>query len=265
MTLENDLQRCTPCIWQNGAATQLPLPEGRTDGYTFTISDSGYVAGYAYNAGQEYGDTACLWKDGVLVSLADAEGSFVSCVRDVNDAGQAVGYKDWSAVLWDDGNCYKINDLLINNNRYVSDAICIDNRGQIAAERGAFLWTSTTLLLVPGVEVKIDIMPDDATNMIWLNNNRPVTVAVTGSEAFAVSSIAPESVRFAGSRPSHWLVRDVDGDRFLDMVLWFAKDSLQIDPYVDYRQDLSGRTTCGGAFAGVDFVNYLYRTKPGKK
>jgi probable HAF family extracellular repeat protein len=98
-----------PFVWQNDVMTQLPLPEGFTQGVAMSINDAGQVAGYCNDVDSHY--QACLWTHGaggwVVESLGaptftypETEREFIfpnSIAGKINNAGQVLAMA-WGMV-----------------------------------------------------------------------------------------------------------------------------------------------------------------------
>jgi hypothetical protein len=73
----------------------------------------------------------------------------------------------------------------------------------------------------PPEELTIDIRPGSYPNLINPKSNGVIPVAILTTDAFDASNVNPPSARFEGLRPARWMFVDVDGDRDLDLLLYF--------------------------------------------
>ena len=82
------------------------------------------------------GYRAMRWTAGVMEDLGALEGDF-SVANDVNDLGAVVGWSETvngpAAVLWENGAIRNLNDLIDDPDFVVTEAVSINNKGQIAA------------------------------------------------------------------------------------------------------------------------------------
>jgi len=100
------------------------------------VNDTGQVVGYSANP-----DRAFLWDNGVMTDLG-AVANAESQANGLNDLGLVVGVS-WSldpritgrGVLWDGGELYDLNDLVVNApGWFIREAHDINNAGQIVGE-----------------------------------------------------------------------------------------------------------------------------------
>ncbi|MBX3355758.1 MAG: hypothetical protein KF724_08670 [Phycisphaeraceae bacterium] len=80
-----------PCVWANGEAIVIPIPDGvLSGGYATDISDSGFVVGeYGHHSNSSL--RGFRWRDGEFEVLEPAVSYTVCRARGVNDSGVAVG------------------------------------------------------------------------------------------------------------------------------------------------------------------------------
>jgi len=69
--------------------------------------------------------------------------------------------------------------------------------------------------------IDIDIKPGSEPNPINLKSNGVIPVAILTTDAFDASDVDPPKARFEGAPPVRWMFVDVDGDRDLDLLLYF--------------------------------------------
>ena len=77
-------------------------------------------------------------------------------------------------------------------------------------------------------ELAIDIRPGSYPNPINLKSNGVIPVAILTTDAFDASDVDPPKARFEGAPPVRWMFVDVDGDRDLDLLLYFRTQDTSI-------------------------------------
>ena len=117
--------------------------------------------------------------------------------------------------------------------------------------------------------VTIDIVPDTFPNVIDLQADRRVTVAIFSTRRFDATRIDPSSLGMGGAtlpgnddgpRKSHgsWKpktrVRHVNGDGRLDLIVDFPTAGLHFNDH-DIVADVWGQTFNGVPFSGTDLVD----------
>jgi probable HAF family extracellular repeat protein len=134
-------------FWERGVRTVLTLGGPDADGRALAINERGQVVGTSTLGPPPSPFHAYLFQDGAIKDLGTLPGDLQSIARDINDRGQIVGVSELPgaitvrAVLWQDG---AIVDLGTGDG---SEAIAINNRGQIIGtsttadgSQRAFLW-----------------------------------------------------------------------------------------------------------------------------
>jgi len=117
---------------------------GGTSARAYGISDSGYVVGVATN-GEGGWEPFIWWRQVGMRRLGTLAGSSATPYG-VNNAGVVVGVnQDKRGVVWVDGLAYDLNSLIPANSGYISQAVAINNRGQIAASADARAYLLTPL------------------------------------------------------------------------------------------------------------------------
>lgn len=116
-----------------------------------------------------------------------------------------------------------------------------------------------------GVEVDIDINPDDPDNRVRLSNRGTLTVAILSTEGFDAMTIDPATVALAGSpviiKKSGKLAasfEDVNRDLLVDLVVHVATKDLKIRR-AGKVAILYGKTFDGTSVRGLDSVNVVSR------
>jgi len=108
--------------------------------------------------------------------------------------------------------------------------------------------------------VSIDIKPGSDPNSINLKSNGRVPVAILASTAFAVDSVNPGSVLFAGAAAVHSAIEDVNGDGSPDLILHFKTQELALTAS-STEGVLTGALQNGTPITGSDTVSIV----PGDK
>ena len=83
-----------PFLWRDGAATVLPIPEDRDDGYATGINDLGQIVGHAARITDSGAQTtALLWDAADPSQFIEIDGPAGTALNpdDINDAGVVVG------------------------------------------------------------------------------------------------------------------------------------------------------------------------------
>jgi len=110
------------------------------------------------------------------------------------------------------------------------------------------------------LRLQIDVLPGDSTNIIRLQPNRMITVAILGEPDFDVHGIDPLSVVFgtSGATEVHGKghLDDVNRDRIADMLFHFRCGDTGIQPG-DTSVALYGSLTSGERFWGSDAITAL--------
>ena len=106
-------------------------------------------------------------------------------------------------------------------------------------------------------EVRIDVKPGSAKNLIRVHSDRIIPVAILGTPTFDVSSVDVSSVRFgpgaASAARGHGHRKDVNRDGLPDLVLYFRIRESGIQAG-DTQVVLSGMTLGGEGFRDSDQI-----------
>jgi hypothetical protein len=105
-------------------------------------------------------------------------------------------------------------------------------------------------------QVSVDIRPGTFPNVVNTRSNGLIDVAVLSTPDFDAYDVDPGSVRFGplGARIQNWQLKDVNGDRWADMVLSFHTGDTGIQSG-DVSAGLTGMTMDKKAFKGNDSVD----------
>ena len=156
-------------LWENGIVTDLGKIPGGTSANAVAISSIGHVvgAGRVPREGTIFGvPHAFFWDGQTMIDLGVLPGKVESIALDLNDADQIVGSsflsgEGNSAVLWQDGQIYDLNELNVTDlgGVVLRRAVAINNAGQILVSvNGA------GILLTP-----IGSAPGDIDNNCFVN------------------------------------------------------------------------------------------------
>jgi N-acetylneuraminic acid mutarotase len=115
----------------------------------------------------------------------------------------------------------------------------------------------------PFLAVAIDIKPGDPNNVVNLRSGGTVPVAILGSAAFDPTTVDPATVTLAGAPVATRAngvpmtsVADVNADGYLDLLLHFRTQSLQLTS-ASTQAVLYGETFSGQRIRGADSVRIL--------
>jgi probable HAF family extracellular repeat protein len=118
-------------IWKDAQPRDLNIPAGTPR----DINDREQVVGTLQRRG-------FLWERGTLMSLPVFDGAVITQAASINNAGEIVGESDLEtsarATLWEDGQIFNLNDLVVSNDPQRSfvnlqSASQINDRGAIVA------------------------------------------------------------------------------------------------------------------------------------
>lgn len=138
-----------------------------------------------------------------------------------------------------------------------------DGRVVAAGASGDDLAMARYIADPPPMPVPIDVRPRDRDNRIVLSKGSGVAVAILSTRRFDARNVAPSTVCFGdddhpeqrdcSERHGVGHLRDVNGDRRLDLVLHFDVRATGIDRD-DTRACLTGTTFSGATVAGCDRI-----------
>ncbi|MCZ6835195.1 MAG: hypothetical protein O7G85_05410 [Planctomycetota bacterium] len=177
-------------LYDDGVVTTIPLlPNGvSTDGAA--INNLGHVAGRGVVDVTGIGLTnhALFWDGTNSIDLGTLPGHEKSYATDLNDAEQIVGYSRGDngneAVLWQDGQMYRLVDLLeppLGLGNTIAHAI--NNRGQIILDEG------TTVRLTP-----IDSPPGDTDNNCVVNVDDLLCVLTEWGNSISIADVNDDGI-----------------------------------------------------------------------
>ena len=242
--------------------------QGATSSSAQDINDLSEIAGWAFTTEGAY--HAFRWRKGTMEDLGTLGGSN-SKAFGINNHGEVVGHSQigaddsFDAFLYRNGTMINLYDLIPADSgwTYLSCANDINDSGQIVGY-GTIDGKSHAFLLTPlALQVAIDIKPGSYPNSINLKSRGVVPVAILTTYRFDVSSVAPETVLFAGASPVRWSFKDIDGDGYIDLLFHFNTQDLLLDSE-STEATLTGMTLDGVYIEGTDSVNIVPKGK-GKK
>ena len=147
-------------LWENGIVTDLGIIPGGTSADARSINNLGHVAGMGRvpREGTIFGvPHAFFWDGQTMIDLGVLPGKVESSASDLNDADQIVGSSFLSgegntAVLWQDGQIYKLQDLVVPEliGSTLRIAKSINNAGQILVDIGGVGVLLTPIGSAPG-------------------------------------------------------------------------------------------------------------------
>ena len=130
-------------------------------------------------------------------------------------------------------------------------------------------WSALNEALTVFLPVSIDIKPGQAANTINLNSRATILVAILSSAEFDALTVDPASLTLApaggqagarvvttGRGTPLTVLRDVDRDGRLDLVVHFRIEELQLTPS-DTEAVLRGATFSGQRIRGVDSIRVV--------
>jgi hypothetical protein len=148
---------------------------------------------------------------------------------------------------------------------HCDNGTCVDVTTSVDTQQNIVCGTVDTLsrfvIVEPlGLEVTVDIKPEDYTNRISLKSKGVVPVAVITTPEFDAHIVDPSTVLFAGADPVRWKIKDVDKDGDADILFHFKTQDLDIDDR-SVAAGLAGYTFENTYFTGVDTVNIVSNKK----
>jgi probable HAF family extracellular repeat protein len=122
-----------PYLWDGQSLRDLGTLGGSYGG-AFRINDRGDVTGWATPPGDTTAH-AFLWRRGVMTDLTGVGNDECTIGEWVNDLDQVVGHDcaEGTALLWSNGHEYDLNALAGASRVELTQALFIDDRGEIAA------------------------------------------------------------------------------------------------------------------------------------
>ena len=247
---------------------------------TGVSSDGSIVVGRSLSA---LGEEAFVWSEANgMINIGDLPGGRVFAdPQDVSADGSiivgrsAANLSTTEAFIWDaDNGMRNLKDVLTNE--YGLDmsgwtlmegrAISDDGRVIVGAGRYDPTWEYQAWMAVlpaPTLESRIDIRPGSDINPVNLTSQGVLPVAVYGTEDFDVEQIDLSSLAMEGTGPNQKgksgtvaSVEDIDGDSWLDLVLHFDIQNLNIGATTE-QLILSGVLLDGTAFEGADSIRIV--------
>jgi probable HAF family extracellular repeat protein len=173
-------------LYASGAMTDLGTLGG-TNSSGAAINSGGVVVGTSDTVGGS-ARHAFLFAGNAFTDLGTLGGTN-SSANAINDAGQVVGASDTTdgvqhAVLWQNGTLTDLNSVVaktgLSGALYYGSAVAINSNGVILTENGD--------LLVPVTFTPLAL--DFGSQPIGTATRLPITVANTGRQPFAVSSVS---------------------------------------------------------------------------
>lgn len=157
-----------PFLWN--ATRMLPLPTlGGAFGSATWINDAGRVVGWTTTPGDATAH-AVLWENGRTIDLRTVPGQPCSFADAVNAEDQVVGGSCTSGAngwLWEHGSLYDLNSLATPSDLHLTEALSINDQGEIAG-----------LGVLPnGNQHLVLLIPSDLARAQGLTSNVPVTSA----------------------------------------------------------------------------------------
>jgi hypothetical protein len=126
--------------------------------------------------------------------------------------------------------------------------------------------SSAELFVEPKIDIQIDIEPNRFPNRVNLKKNK-IEVAILSSDTFDATGVEPSTVLFGKTgteaSPVRLSVKDINGDRAPDMVLWFSAEDTDLE-CGDEQAILTGAIVGGPSIQGSDSIVTI-GCKPPKK
>jgi hypothetical protein len=116
--------------------------------------------------------------------------------------------------------------------------------------------SSAELFIEPQIDVQIDIDPNRFPNRVNLKRNK-IEVAILSSDTFDATAVEPSTLLFGKTGteacPVRLTVKDINGDRAPDMVLWFNTVDTELE-CGDEHAMLTGAIVGGPSIQGSDSI-----------
>jgi len=163
----------------------------------------------------------------------------------------AITANDWGSTVGVRADICGGNDQNITGKFYMDNLIIWNNAKTAFSDR---------FYEAPTIVVPIDIKPGSCPNSINLKSKGVVPVAVLTANGFDASTVAPETVEFAGALPKRWTLEDADGDGDEDMLFHFRTQELNLTES-STEATLTGETLDEVRTKGTDTVNIVPQKK----
>jgi hypothetical protein len=256
-------------LYAGGSFTTIDVPGASSNWGAKGINDYGDIVG---SYGDDTGRPGFLYSGGIFTPI-NVPGVVDGCwtvPMGINNSGAIVGTYNLPGApgthrgfLYVGGNFIQIDVPGADG----TDVNGINDFGDIvgayydAVGSHAFLYSGGifTTIDVPGAlygGASIDIKPGSYPNSINLESNGVVTVAILTTAQFDASTVDPTTVRFAGAPAIKRTMEDVDRDGYLDMLLHFDTQELNLDED-STKGTLMGMTDDGIEIVGTDSVNIV--------
>ena len=184
-------------------------------------------------------------------------------VRPCIDAGDNTAVPPDTADLDGDGNTTEPIPLDLDGNLRFVDCPDIPDTGNGTppiVDMGAY-----EAIILPIVQVAIDIKPGSYPNAINMGSHGLIPVAILSTEDFDATTIDPDTVELAGSdvavrgKSNKFMSHeeDVDGDGLTDLVVQVATANLEPNSLQDGWAVLTGETFDGETIEGEDEITIV--------
>jgi uncharacterized membrane protein len=245
-------------LYSGGIFTPINVP-GAVDGcwtVPMGINNSGAIVG-TYNLPDAPGTHRGFLYVGGTFTQIDVPGADGTDVNGINDFGDIVGaYYD---AVGGHGFLYSrgIFTTIDVPGAVYGAAYGINNSGRIVGYYVDTIQGRHGFEASPVPEpVSIDIKPGSYPNGINLESRGVVPVAILTTAEFDASTVDPTTVRFAGAPAIKRTMEDVNHDGYLDMLLTFDTQELNVDTD-STEATLTGMTDDGIEIIGTDSVNIV--------
>ncbi len=253
----------TPYSWGQGCSPDGSIVVGRStsdlgeEAFIWTESD-GMVSIGDLPGGTVYGDALDVSADGsIVVGRSHTESRITE------------------AFIWDAANGMRsLKDVLTNEHGlelsdwHLSAATSVSDDGRVIVGAGRYnpTWVTAAwrvVLVPPSITTTIDVRPGAEVNPVNRGCRGVLRVAVHGSEEFDTSQVDLSTLELAGAGPRErgnsgnvGSFLDVNGDSFLDLVLQFDVEDMDIGPD-GTELTLFGSLVDGTEFEGTDSIRIV--------